>query len=43
MGDRTVMTLNYTFLDNLITLQNSKAGVESAKDLKGGENENEED
>ena len=43
MGDRAVMTLNYTFLDNLITLQNSKAGVESAKDLKGGENENEED
>lgn len=42
-GDRPLITLNYTFLDNLLSLQNSKAGVESVKDLKGGEKENDED
>lgn len=42
-GDRPLITLNYTFLDNLLSLQNSKAGVESVKELKGGEKENDED
>lgn len=37
-GDRPLMTLNYTFLDNLLRLQNSKAKVTSDGEIKYEEN-----